>query len=466
MTCVPTVISCLRETVRQFPDRAAVSDANRTVTYRELWQEAERHAAQLVQRGVARGQVNLVEARASVDFAVAAMGTYLAGCIFVPFAKNAPDAVIRRIREETATDLGPDVADVLYTTGTTDASKGVVLSHRAVWASADNNRHFDGITENTVYLIASPLNHVSALRKLYACFLVGAHAVLQDGFVDIRRYYEAIERHRVNALLLPPVAVTLLTLVSRDRLLALSEQIKVVHSNGSPMTEVQKESLRRCLPKAHLIFAYGATEAGSACCAYDYAEFPGRTNCVGRVSPHARIKAEDGRLVVAGDCVMNGYLNDPTHTADVLRGGWLSTHDLGRIDEDGFVYVIGREDDIINCGGLKVAPSVVEETAMRHPGILDCVCFGVNDSLSGQAVKLLVVPEDAHGFDLADFRHFLQERLERHQLPTRIACVARIPRTRNGKADRKQLTGLKFETPPGFRWDAILKGLGERGQRL
>jgi len=436
MTCVPTAISCLREKVRQFPDRAAVSDANRTVTYRELWQEAERYA---VREKVKETRANLVEATASVDFAVAAIGTYLAGRVFVPYAKNAPACVIRRIEEETAMPLGPDVADVLYTTGTTGVSKGVVLSHRAVWASADNNRLCDRITAETVYLIASPLNHVSALRKLEACFLVGAHAVLQDGFVDIRRYYEAIERHRVNALLLPPMAVTLLILLSRDRLHALAGQIEVVHSNGAPMSEVQKESLHRCLPKARLIFAYGATEAGSACCAYDYAESPGRANCVGKASPHVRMSVEDGCLVVSGDTVMDGYLNDAGRTADVLRGGKVYTNDLGRIDGDGFVSVIGRKGDIINCGGLKVAPAEVEEAAMRYPGIRDCVCFGVDDSLEGQSVKLMVVPDVAQCLDLADFRHFLQERLERHQLPTRIACVARIPRTRNGKVDRKQL---------------------------
>lgn len=430
MTDAPAIISCLRETVRRFPDHPAVSDAVRAVTYRELWQEAERYA---VGEKVKEGRANLVEARASVDFAVAAIGTYLAGCVFVPYAKDASAAVIRRIEEETSTSFGPDVADVLYTTGTTGASKGVVLSHRAVWASADNNRLCDRMTEETVYLIASPLNHVSALRKLEACFLVGAHAVLQDGFVDVRRYYEAIERHRVNALLLPPMAVTLLILVSRDRLQALAEQIEVVHSNGAPMTEVQKESLHRCLPKTRLIFAYGATETGSACCAYDYAESPGRANCVGKASPHVRITAEDGCLVASGDTLMDGYLNDATRTAEVLRDGKVYTNDLGQVDDDGYVSVIGRKGDIINCGGLKVAPTEVEEVAMRYPGIRDCVCFGVDDGLSGQAVKLTVIPESTDGFDLAEFRRFLQERLERHQLPTQIACVEEMPRTSNGK---------------------------------
>jgi len=459
MTGAPTILSCLREIVRQFPDRPAVSDAERTLTYRELWLEAERYAAQLDGErgeGCEKGEnrANFVEAIASVDFAVAAVGTYLSGRVFVPFAKNAPVAVIQRIKKETDADFGPDVADILYTTGTTGASKGVILSHRAVWASADNNRYFDRITEATVYLIASPLDHVSALRKLYACFLVGAHAVLQDGFLDVRRYYETIERHRVNALLLPPSAVAFLLRVSRNRLQALDGQIKVVHSNGAPMSEASKEALRQCLPHARLVFAYGATEAGSVCCAYDYDEFPGRANCVGKPGPHSKITIEDGCIVVSGDGMMDGYLGEGRSKSEKGKSKNFQnskppslqtstpvhhTHDLGRIDDDGFVYVIGRADDIINVGGMKVSPAEVEEVATRYPEIVDCACFGIDDPLTGSAVKLNVVPRDASRFDLVDFRRFLQECLERHQLPSQIACVMEIPKTQNGKIDRKLL---------------------------
>jgi len=441
MTDAPTILSCLRETVRQYPDRPAVSDCGRTVTYCELWSEAERYASELDVRGVVRGRANLVEARPMVSFAIAAVGTYLAGRVFVPYAKDVPVGVVQRIRKDTDAPWGLDVADVLHTTGTTGVSKGVVVSHHAAWAAADNNRHFDRMTEDAVCLIASPLNHVSALRKLEACFLVGAHAVLQDGFLDVKRYYETIVRHRVNMLLLPPAAVLLLLSVSRGRLQSLADQVKVVHSNGAPMPEALKDSLRRCLPHARLVFAYGATEAGSSCCAYDYAEFPGKANCVGKASPHVKMTVEDGCLVVAGDTVMEGYLNDPVRSADVLRDGKVYTNDLARIDDEGFVYVLGRKDDVINCGGMKVAPVEVEEAAMRYPGIADCACFGVEDRFTGHAVRFLVVPRDAQDFDLAALRAFLRCRLERHQLPSRITCVAAIPK-KNGKTDRVRLRSL------------------------
>jgi len=464
MTPSPTILFGLRETVEKFPDQPAVSDASGTITYRELWDRANGVVAWLRGQGATDGMRIIVEARSVVSFAVTVVGTYLSREVLVPVEKNASGQVVSRIAEETGSKLyisgqmletlsegdcsataagelpvADDVADILFRTGTTGASKGVVISHRAAWAAADHNRIFDRITESTVYLIASPLNHISALRKLEACFLAGAHAVLFDGFVDVKRYYEMVERYRVNALLLPPSAAALLLLVSRDRLHALSDRIKVVHSNGAPMSETTKDFLRRCLPHARLVFAYGTTEAGSACCAYDYAELPGKANCVGKVGPHARITVEDGVMVVSGDTVMEGYLNDPVRTAEVLRDGRFHTHDLGRVGDDGFVYVHGRKDDVINVGGMKVVPGVIEEVAMRYPEIVDCACFGTDDSLTGSAVKLNVVPRDASGFDLVAFRRFLQEYLERHELPSRIACVTAIPRTRNGKTDRSHL---------------------------
>jgi len=435
----PDIISCLRETVRKFPGRPAVSDAERTLTYCELLAAARQYAVHLDSDGIVRRMGNLVKAHSTVDFAIAVVGTYLADRVLVPIAKDAPDEFVRRMTEELQAPCASNIAEVLHTTGTTGASKSVLVSHRAVWAAADNNRHFDRITEETVYLIASPLNHVSALRKLEACFLVGAHAVLQDGFVDVKRYYATIAKHRVNALLLPPSAVMFLLLISRNQLQALAHQIRVVHSNGSPMTETTKEELRSCLPHSRLVFAYGATEAGSACCAYDYAESPGKANCVGKVSPHTRISVEDGTVVVAGDTVMEGYLNDSERTVKVLRDGKVHTNDLGRIDADNWVFVLGRKDDVINCGGMKVAPAEVEAVAMQSAMVADCVCFGVDDRLTGSAVKLLVVPQRGTEFDLAELRRFLQKRLEHHQLPTQMTCVAEIPRTPNGKPDRTRL---------------------------
>jgi len=483
-----SIISCLQENALRIPDRPAVSDDRRTLSYRELWQRTRNLAFWLHAKGISRGARVLVETHSDVAFAVSAMGIGLAGCVFVPVEKNVAGPVVLRIVEETGASLflggktadgvpcfslesvlelpgsveidavawklpaEDAVADILYTTGTTGDSKGVVLSHKAARASAENSFCADQLDADSVYLIASPLNHVNGLRKLYSCFLGGAHAVLLDGFLDVKKYYETIEKYHVNALQLPPSAVRFLLFVSREKLHSLAGQIKSVHTNSAPMTEADKETLCRCLPGARLIFGYGATEAGSVCCAYDYAERPGMMNCVGKAMPHAKITIVDesgrriasskdhpGFIAVSGDAVMEGYLNSPVRTAEVLRGNTVYTHDVGYIDEEGFIFVIGRQGDIINCGGLKIAPSEVENTAMRDPQIRDCACFGVPDSITGSAVKLILVPADEASFDMKAFRSFLQSRLERYKIPRFIEVVKAIPKTPNGKTNRKAL---------------------------
>ncbi len=480
-----SILSYLQKNASLFPDRPAVSDFRQSLSYRELWQEARHVALWLHRQGISRDTRILVEALPGVSFAVSVMGIYLAGCVFVPVEKNIAGAVALPIAAETGAKLfigkgtiadipsfpadawselrenndiqweiprGNDVADILYTTGTTGNSKGVVLSHRAVCASTENSLYVDQLNADFVYLIASPLNHINALRKLYSCFAAGAHAVLADGFLDLKMYYETIEKYYVNALLLPPSALRFLLSVSKGKLQKLDGRIKLVHTNSAPLTEADKQTLHQCLPSARLIFGYGATEAGSVCCAYDYTEFSGMQNCVGRCTPHSKItivdeqrrefvatKERPGFLAVSGDTLMDGYLNDPVRTAKVMSDNTLYTRDLGYVNDAGFVFVIGRLGDIINCGGLKIAPAEVENVVMQYPGIEDCACFGISDRITGMAVKLNIVATDSDHFDFRGFRCFLQAHLAHHEIPSRIECVSHIPKTPNGKIDRKRL---------------------------
>jgi len=483
-----SVISYVKENAEHFPDQPAVSDTRQTVSYRELWQKSKNLASWLFAHGFSRNSNILADACADVSFAVAAMGIQLAGCVFVPVGKDISDDLVLRLAGEMQSPLyigrknlngilcfssvdvlnlpevstgneaawkfpdENDVAEILYTTGTTGKSKGVVLSHRAVFAASDNSLYVDRLNTESVYLIASPLNHINALRKLYSCFLGAAHAVLLDSFLDLKKYYEAIEKYQVNTLLLPPAAVRFLLFVSLDKLHSLAGQIKLIHTNSAPLTETDKETLHQCFPYARLIFGYGATEAGSVCSAYNYAEFPEKVNCIGKCNPHTQImivdekhrkinssKENPGFLAISGDSLMNGYWRAPDLTAEILQENILYTNDLGYIDEDGFIFMIGRKGDIINCGGLKIAPAEVENVVMQYPEISDCACFGAKDPVAGGMVHLQIVPANENSFDLNDFRRFLKNHLENHQMPRYIKCVKEIPKTPNGKIDRKNL---------------------------
>lgn len=183
---------------------------------------------------------------------------------------------------------------------------------------------------------------------------------------------------------------------------------------------------------------------------YDYSKYPGRAGCIGKAMPHSKIfvvnddkeeiassKDNMGLLACEGDVNMKGYINEPELTKEVLIDGVVYTNDIGYIDEEGFVYIAGRKGDVINVGGLKVAPTEVEEAALAIDGIEDCICLPIDHPITGQAIKLLVVMRGGTEFAPKQFTTFLKTRLENYKVPIKYEQVESIARTYNGKLDRK-----------------------------
>lgn len=483
-----SIVACLKHFAEKTPDKTAIVADNSEITYGSLWTEVRGFASYLQSFGFQKGARIVVKAFPNIGYAVACFGCHLAGYVFAPIEKSmgaegvldivetldasmliSDNAASVRCAFTNSTDVRAiaaehfnkdlvfsfpsptDLCDILFTTGTTGKSKGVVLSHKAVYAAVDNNKYADRMDDSFVYQIAVPINHANGIRKFYCCLISGATAVLLDGFMNVKLFYQTMQDYKTNALLLPPSAVRVLLTVSAKELARFADQIKVVHSGSSAMPESDKETLIKLLPHSRLIFGYGASEAGNSC-AYDYAKYPGLSNCVGKANPHIRVfivdddgkeiqssKEQLGLIALSGDTLMEGYYNAPELTAEVLRDGVLYTNDIGYIDENGFVFMLARKGDVINVGGLKIAPSEVENVVMRYPGVSECACFGIPDKLNGYVPKLNIVPEADGAIDLVDFRKYLQTNLEAFKIPKQIVFVESLPKTSNGKLDRKQL---------------------------
>ena len=136
---------------------------------------------------------------------------------------------------------------------------------------------------------------------------------------------------------------------------------------------------------------------------------------------------------------MKGYFNDPQLTASAMDNGYIYTKDLGYIDSEGYIYMLGRKDDVINYGGIKISPEEIESIVVQNPVIKDCACIPVSDSLTGQAPKLLIALEDPDGYDAREFKNFLAASLDANTQPKVIEVIDEIPRTFNGKIKRKVL---------------------------
>ena len=479
-----TIISRIAAWQLTDPDGTAVVADGARLTYAQLWKQANGFAAYLASCEVRSGDRVLIKAFPTADFVIAVIGCAVLGAVSIPVEKMAGHDAVCDIAGKTgashyvgntaipgcgftelstATHLAgqfPDtnqfcelpgesaLAVILFTTGTTGISKGVMLSHKALFAACDNNACADELNFDSRYLIAAPLNHASGFRKLLSCLLSGATAVLLDGFLDVMRFYRTLKAENINTLVLPPSALRILLNTSASELAKYSSQIKVVHIGAAVLPEANKERLSKLLPESRLLFGYGSTEAGNST-VYDFSQFPGRENCVGKPNPHTGIFiadeegnpvtacGEQGRLAISGDTLMDGYYKDEKLTAQVMHDGVLYTNDIGYIDREGFVYVLGRTGDVINSGGLKISPAEVENTVMRYKGISDCACMGIPDKISGEAVKLYIVCEEEP--DMIAFRKFLLDHLEYYKVPTEIEKRKSLPRLPNGKLDRRKL---------------------------
>jgi acyl-coenzyme A synthetase/AMP-(fatty) acid ligase len=139
---------------------------------------------------------------------------------------------------------------------------------------------------------------------------------------------------------------------------------------------------------------------------------------------------------------MNGYWKNEKLTAEVLVNGFVLTNDIGFVDEDGYLYVIGRRDDVINFNGIKISPSEIEDVVIQFPGIAECACVGVPDPVAGQIPKLFVVLEEERTLDMEYFLQFLNAHIDGTKMPKGVEQLNSMPRTYNGKLDRKKLAGM------------------------
>lgn len=482
-----SIVEAVAKWAVQRPDAVAVIAEGQQITYAELWKEVRGFAAYLRSAGLKKGDRVVVKAQHAVWYAVACLGVHLAGGTFIPVEKLIGVEGLKNIAERLSAamiisnvnivdisckflDAGSvlklaeesfdktaifdfpqskDMCDILFTTGTTGKPKGVMLSHRAIVAVAENVQHGIGILDNNIYLIPSPMDHAAGIRNLYLCMLTGTTAVLLDGYANVKKLFEYIRDYHVTGVYLPPSAVRMILLLTGKELSKYAEQIQYVYTSSAPFPEADKEQLSSLLPNTRLYYAYGCSEAGRSCI-IDYSKLRGRDSCAGKPNINSRILIVDdnrneiqssvnnqGLIAITGDTVMEGYFNDPELTAKTLVNGVVYTNDIGYIDEEGYLYVVGRRDDVINVGGLKIAPTEVEGVVLRFPGVAECVCYPVKDRLGGIAPKLNIVEETGANVDISALREYMLRHLEAYKVPKQIEKVQSVPKTPNGKIDRK-----------------------------
>ncbi|MBR3225747.1 MAG: AMP-binding protein [Atopobiaceae bacterium] len=342
--------------------------------------------------------------------------------------------------------------DIIFTTGTTGEPKGATLSARAVCAITRNNVAGAGMRADDVILVPLPLHHSVALRVCRAALELGASIVLQNGFVFAREVERNIERFGCTAMVAVPASMETVRQQMQGKFGQVVGGLRYVEVGAGALSLAQRKTLFEELPNTRVISTYGSSETGGTlfldvCEAVRTGrglEAAGKP-VVGVEVGLADVRADGcGRLRLRGKMLMSGYWGRNDLTAEVAGGdGWLLSGDMARMDDDGFVYLLGRADDIINMGGENISPVEVENAASLCDGVAECACIGVDDpeGTLGQIPVLYAVPGGT-ALDERVLRAQLVERLGSKKAPREVVVVESLPRNAMQKVRKDRLHEL------------------------
>ncbi len=426
------------------PDRTALVADGAEVSYAELEAESTWVARRLAAQGVRRGSTVALTMRPSREQVVLAHALMKVGAVLLPLSPRLNEAErAEAIATEGPTiDLGDpgeltqteadlpllgehDMDDIVcrvLTSGSTGAPHPVGLTYGNFLWSAVGSAFNIGVQPDDRWLCCLPLSHVSGLSIAMRSVIYGTTMVLHDGF-DTDRVAAALEEGDITVVSLVTTMLTRLLEAGAD----LSGPRAILVGGGPVPEEPLEEAIGR---GATVVQTYGLTETCSQVTTLAPAEARRKLGSAGRPLLTTHLRIQDGEILVQGPTVAPGCAD-----AD----GWLHTGDLGRIDEEGFLYVEDRIDDMIVSGGENVVPAEVEKVLLRHPAVADAAVIGREDPEWQQAVTAVVVLQSGSEATPDELRRHCAEALASFKVPKRVELAAALPRTPSGKLMRRAL---------------------------
>lgn len=477
-----TIEEQIFDQVQNIPDKVALISGDTEITYSQLWDYCL-CAAEKLKQGyhLKKGDRVILSAAGNIEFVYAYFGVHIAGGICVPIDPDTNQTrfeyieksttpvcvmgLLHNVKKETipfsdvvngtskATYIAPEqslVADILFTTGTTGAPKGVALSYNNLSAAARNINAFIGNTSSDVELLALPVSHSFGLGRLRCSLSKGATVVMLGTFANVKKFFKEMTRCQVTMFAMVPASWGFIKKMSGKYIGKFADQLKFIEIGSSFMPVEDKELLMSLLPKTRICMHYGSTEA-SRSAFMEFHTYKDNLLSIGKASPNVEIKiftsqgtpaalGEEGEVCVKGEHVTCSYWNEtPERFASDFYDGYFRTGDCGTMDAEGNIYLKSRIKEMINVGGKKVSPMEVEDILNTIPGIKESACIGIPDPgiVLGEVVKAFIVADD----NLSDEEIIQQLRpqLEVYKLPVEIERINVIPKTTSGKIQRLSL---------------------------
>ena len=379
-----------------------------------------------------------------------AIGTYI--CIGRDKEENVVDfiEIIERSESHPPKDIvhGDDTAFMLYTAGTTGRPKGVLITHNGLIWNCVNWVYAGTYRESDLSLHVFPLYHVAALCSVLTYIFIGGTMYLKRTF-DPSDCLETIEREKITRWAAAPTVFNMLLELPEAHKYNTSS-LTMVGSGAAIMPVETQRGLRALFPNAQIFDTYGMTEASGGITTLPPEYFGRKVGSVGKAHITVEVKVvndsdepvpqgEIGEIIFRGNNLMKGYYKDPEATAEALKGGWMHTGDLGRLDDEGFLYIVDRKKDMIVTGGENVYPREVEDVLFSHPQIGEAAVIGVPDPKWGEAVVAAVVPKEGAIISEEEIIDYCHKRIAGFKCPKSVNFLESLPKNPAGKILKREL---------------------------
>ena len=337
-----------------------------------------------------------------------------------------------------------DIASIVYTSGSTGKPRGAVLSHLNIVANTRSIADYLELTADDRIMVVLPFHYIYGKSLLNTHFFVGGSVVVDNRFLYPQVILQTMREQEVTGFAGVPSTFTILLNRSSLKSSKFPRLRYLTQAGGAMVPSVQKQVAEAFAP-ARLFIMYGATEASARLSYLDPADLPRKWGSIGKAIPNVELfvadkrgnrlpAGEEGEIVARGSNLMSGYWNHPEETKKVLRNGLYYSGDIGRMDDEGFLYVVGRSKDMIKIGGNRVSPKEIEEALHEHPAIVEAAVIGVADEVLGEAPKAFIVVKKGAGKNiLEELPHFLQKHLAVYKIPKLYEIRDSLPKNDSGK---------------------------------
>jgi len=476
------IINFLEQDAKRYPEKIAIIDDQRSITFSKLFQEIQNFSNSI--SFLDEIEVISLVAENSISFIVAYLGILNLGKIVhlippeiseknllnqiktsnsgiiicnIVIKKRFVDynsikipifdfkEIASKKNSKTSKSKRNELAYLIYTSGTTSEPKGVTISHSMMGFTTKNIVEVLKYSHTDIDLLPLPLHHSFGLGCVHTSLYVGSTLVLLKNSSDLQHILESLKKYNITTVAAIPATLTKLLMNDKKILEKYFSNIRLIITNSTSIPKNTVQNFKEILKNGNLATYYGLTEASrSTFMIFD--KNNGREESVGKIAPGVEIKivnevqndSKTGEIWIKGNNVIKKYWNNVEADKNLVDG-WLRTGDVGYFDKENYLFLKGRNDEIINIGGEKVVPLEIEKIVKELSGIEDVAVFGIDHELFGQIIKLNVVKTKDSNLDKSQILSHCIKNLEKFKIPSKIEFVEKIPKTDYGKVKRFML---------------------------